>query len=80
VGTPQSSSVPICIDIEEGSALAVSHTVTSHHMEVVMKRIVRSSSVDVRSWMVRPPTITIHRTPNGKLVAVKCTGETVWEK
>lgn len=45
-----------------------------------MKRKVRKSSASVRSWMITAPRITVHRTPKGKLVAVKCTGETIWEK
>jgi len=43
-----------------------------------MKKV-RKSGVDVRSWMLTAPRITIHRTPKGKLVAVKSNGAVIWE-
>lgn len=45
-----------------------------------MKKQMRKSGVSVRSWMITAPRITVHRRPNGKMVAVKYTGKTIWEK
>lgn len=43
-------------------------------------RVVRVSNASMRSWTLTPPKITVHRCPNGKMVAVKCTGQVIWEK